>query len=172
MSVPWGIVTAAGKQAEKSFLADWRPLANRPMPREFNVLRGTKRYHFRRRPERVPGTTDWRVDIVASDASELAEQVRALPCGDGTYAQFERLFDGFEVFVPWRSAAVAVDAPGCPLHGKRQAEVELLIQQCKGHLVAFKKAPPGDPDVVRLAKELHSAAQLAKKLRMLIAISF
>jgi hypothetical protein len=135
---------------------EWGPLAPHSYEETgFNILHGTDRVHFL--PDKEP--------TVHHDP-EARARVDALPYRDGSYDDFERLFDGYELFVPW-DVFGPVKAPGSRVDGKFAVFVPDLARWMKNRddLIAGS-------DVAVLAGQLHAQAKLAGELAMIIEISF
>ncbi|RSM86576.1 hypothetical protein DMH04_13070 [Kibdelosporangium aridum] len=117
MGVPWGVVAYPESADRAEIIAEWGPLAHESYEETgFNILHGTDRIHF------LPGAEP----TVHSDP-EARARVDALPSGDGTYDDFERLFDGYELFVPW-DVFGRVKAPGSRVDGKFAVFVPDLVR--------------------------------------------
>lgn len=81
---------------------EWLPFAEAVLNarRSFIIMHDDDRI-TNRRQRRADGKPEV-VTTVTSDPATRAK-IDAVPQGDGTYTLFDRMFDGYEVFVPWTS---------------------------------------------------------------------
>ncbi|MCE7002923.1 hypothetical protein LWC34_08765 [Kibdelosporangium philippinense] len=157
MGVPWGVVAYSASADRAEIIEEWGPLAQQSYEDlGLNILHGNDRIHF------LPST-----EPTVHHDPEARALVDALPYCDGSYDDFERLFDGYELFVPWDSFG-AVHVPGSSrVDGKFAVWVRDLARWMKN-----RDDFPAGSDVALLASQLHAQATLATELAMIIEISF
>ncbi len=166
MGVPWGIVAGNPRYTTREeIIAQWRPLAlHSDDGVGFNIMFGTDRIHFERRE--IGGTGRFEPVVTTVEDPETAAKLSKLNFGDGTHEEFERLFDGYEIFVPW-DAFDRIDAPGCVAHGKRVDVVGDLLYNLRS-----RDFDEMDTDLAQLARWLLAAAEVAHECDMIISISY
>lgn len=153
MGVPWGIVEFPSTENRSSLIAQWQPLGRLADDFGINIMHGADRLFLSYDPE-----TDDAAPVFVDRDPEARARLDELSCDDGSYGQFEGLFDGHEAFVPFETPGKII-APGTPLDGLRSATLETLIACTRGN-----------DD--QLSRDLHAAARVAIDLSMIITISF
>jgi hypothetical protein len=153
MGVPWGIVEFPANEDRSSLIQSWQPLGRCADDYGINIMHGTDRLHLA-----YDSSTDNAAAVTVTPDPDARARLDALSCGDGTYDEFEQLFDGIEAFVPFDTFG-KITAPGTPVDGLLSESLSYLITCTRGVKT-------------QLARDLHAAALVAHKYRMMITISF
>jgi hypothetical protein len=166
MGVAWGIVEYSASCDREEVIGEWRPFAQAAFElnprRTMSVLHGEDRITFRGSRD-----ADGQVEVVTSVSKDRAAraQVDKLSFGDGSYDEFGRLFDGWEVFVPWSTI------PGRFATSTRTWSASTL-QRLEGGMRATLAELGDDDDLRGLARELFRAAYVAGRRNLLVTISY
>ncbi|RAY11438.1 hypothetical protein DPM19_30955 [Actinomadura craniellae] len=154
-------------------LEEWMPFAETALNtrRVFHVMHGEDRIGFRQVRD-----AEGRLEVVTTVSADPAARAKidALSEGDGTYSLFDRIFDGYELFVPW-SSKYAIRSITTPSRSWHAETLDFLMSHARSAKVERWSTPPvysTDPDLLKLADDLFAAATAAKKLKMLISISY
>ncbi|TWP54235.1 hypothetical protein FKR81_01360 [Lentzea tibetensis] len=162
MGVTWGVVAYPENHDRDELISAWKELGRYATDDyELNIVHGTDvvSFHAEETGEvTVAATTAW---------PGLLTRLNGLSCGDGSYDQFEQLFDGYELFVPYYVHDPKIVAPGSVADGLRSASIDDLYGS-----VGWTAKNSEDLDLARLAGELRAAALLADEYRMMIRVNF
>ncbi|WP_030164148.1 hypothetical protein [Spirillospora albida] len=165
MGVTWGIVESPARYntTTEELVEEWREFveANLYGRRTLAIMNGDDRLTFRR--VRDEDGTLHLVTTVEPDPRTRA-RIDRLSQGDGTYDLFDRLIDGYDVFAPYAFNPRFTTESGTSWF---VGHLDYLIGSTRD--ITDRE---GDPDVVRLAKDLCAAARLAKRHKMLIRVHY
>ncbi|MET8051523.1 hypothetical protein ABZU75_28370 [Streptosporangium sp. NPDC005286] len=166
MGICWGIVEYSAKYDREEVIGDWEPFALAVFAlnprRTLSVMHGEDRIVFR-----GSRNGDGQIELVTTATRDHVARARIdkLRCDDGTYDQFDLLFDGYEVFVPWRTIPVAIDTATRSWQAWPLAHLEGSLW---GRMDEFAE----DPDLDKLARQLIRAAATAGPRNMLVTVSY
>jgi hypothetical protein len=150
MGVPWGI--QAGKTAYRpvAFHLDaWTKFCAADLCRQFAIPIDDEIYRFTRKD-------DGAVEVTHEPRSELVAEIGKLRCDDGTYEEFDGLFDGYALFLPDERGYRKVPAGVLPW-GYESAHSLSLLRGLSGS---------------RLAGQLMLASVLAQEHELIVGISY
>lgn len=165
MGVTWGIVESSARYntTTEELVDEWRAFAEANLygRRFFSIMNGDDRIEFRR--VRDEDGAHHLVTTVEPDPRTRA-RIDGLAQGDGTYDLFDRLIDGYDVFAPYTFNSRFTTESGTSWF---VGHLDYLIGSTRDIT-----DQDGDPDLARLAKDLCTAARLAKRHKMLIRIYY
>ena len=168
MGIPWGIQYGDTKyDSVNNYLEKWKAFCASGVCRFFVFPIDNLLYEFYQNSE-------GQVDIKSREAPEIIAEMKALPCGDGTYDMFERISDGIEIYLPDARGYRNIDIP--EFQYKRADSLGILRWINLSNLRKYSLRNVNEKwlkdGTLRLAKELRTAAKFCHKHKMMIGVSF
>lgn len=154
-------------------ISEWLSFAEAALNtrRSFNIMYDDDRVTFRKQRR-----ADGELEVVTTVTSDPATRAKmdAMPQGDGTYDLFDRMFDGYEVFVPWASKTRlgAIQTPSRQWRPATQDELMAIALSVMEEHGLKAPADQQDPDIAEFARQMFWAAKVARRIKALITISY
>lgn len=150
MGVPWGIERGKTRhQPTEFYTSAWTRFCEADLCGHFAVPIDDTLYSFRR-------TDDGAVTVESRWAPELVAHIGTMQCDDGTYDDFEGLFDGYSLFLPDDRGPRRITRGILPWNYSSASSLRDL------------RGLGGSP----LARQLGAAGALAEEHRLVVSISF